>query len=97
MGKYMKQMNEQELASLKFAIYHLSEAIDEITNALTTMAITHNVDCTDPGIREHLVHAYQHLNWYWNGSSTGKRDFPSLPDEEYRELSKFPADIAGEM
>lgn len=58
----MPEMNDQQLTELKFALYPLSEAVNETTGALTFMSITNSSHGEDLGIREHIVHAYQQMN-----------------------------------
>lgn len=82
---------------LKFAVHHLAEAIGEITAALTAMSISSSTAAEDIGVREHLVHAYQHLNWYWNGSRSGLSSLAALPEEEFRRMAALPNEISDEV
>jgi len=45
-----------------------------------------------------LAHAYNHLNWYWNGRNRAEKtrvEFSS--DEEFTEMSDFPTDLIVKM
>lgn len=76
-----------------FAVYHLSEAISEISKLLRDYATSN-----DRVVREThastIAHAYNHLNWYWNGRKrTDKTRVEFGSDDELAEFSDFPKDL----
>ena len=61
--------------------------------------ISAGVDVTEPQARdESLVsHAYQHLNWFWNGRKRAYLLKQDLSQEECRRLSAFPEELYDPM
>lgn len=86
-------MNDEHLIELKFDLYHISEAANELAAALRYVAMMGHADHTDTDLSGRVVHAYHHLNWYWNGSRNKRFDFSSYTHEEMGAFWKVPDDI----
>ena len=76
----------------EWMLHHLSEARDELDQALTEVRAT-----SDYGVGELLAtmsHVYHHLNTVWNSRDASESEVLEPSEESFKKWSAFPTDIA---
>ncbi|MCC7230478.1 MAG: hypothetical protein IT203_08780 [Fimbriimonadaceae bacterium] len=94
MDKQGKSMNSQdkESADSDFSLFHLKEAIEGLECVILALE-SKSARIDDPIPSAFLAHAYEHMNWCWNGRNRSDRASTELSGEEFSRFSRFPADI----
>jgi hypothetical protein len=87
----------ERLANLQFSTYHLSEAISELNDLLSAVRDGKIVDRDDVVTQAKIAHAYQHLNWFWNGQARKVKSSAVLGPEEFNSFSVFPLELMDSM
>lgn len=89
----LKAAGEREIwlgISLRFATYHLGEAVGELSSLLQSYL----EPLHDPNSgKGKMVHALQHLNWYWNAATDLEENYDSFAEESFLKFSRFPPAI----
>ena len=76
--------------SLRFATYHLGEAIGELSSLLQSyLSPSQDSSCG----KGKMVHALQHLNWYWNAAMDPEDSYDCFAEESFFKFSQFPPTI----
>ncbi len=70
--------------------YHLSEAVYEISLAIAMVA-SENADLTTNSIFcAHLIHGFEHLDWFYHGLLNWRESYTDLSDDEHIKWSNWP-------
>ena len=91
-----ERSHESDAIELRFSTYHLGQAASEIARLLTAISMSQPIEYETAAPT--LAHAYNHLNWFWNGrnrSDPMSVEFSSA--EELQALSAFPTDLQVQM
>ena len=75
---------------LRFASYHLGEAVDELCAAILSGSASNGSRSALELSSSQIAHALQHLNWYWNAVMESAAPHDQLDDELFLRFSEFP-------
>lgn len=79
--------------TLRVATYHLGEAIGELALLLRNDMSDRGSDHDSSLGRGRMIHALQHLNWYWNAATDLAGNDENSAEESFTKFSNFPAKI----